>query len=60
MMKVKWKNMEITMQAGGLFLTRRRQSLCRAGGLIEVNSQFGQRYTNSMIKTMMWNYQGGK
>jgi len=32
-MKVKWKNIEMaTMQARGLFLTRRRQKLRRAGG----------------------------
>jgi len=29
-------------------------------GIIEVNSQFGQKYTNSMLKTIMWKYNGGK
>ena len=33
MMNMKWENMEMVMvQAGGLLLTRRRQSLRRAGG----------------------------
>jgi len=29
-------------------------------GIIEVNSQCGQRYTNSMLKAIMWDYIGGK
>ena len=29
-------------------------------GIIEVNSKFGRKYTNSELKTMMWNYNGGK
>jgi len=30
------------------------------GGIIEVNSNFGQFYTNGQLETMMWNYSGGK
>jgi len=29
-------------------------------GIKEVNSTFGQFYTNGQLKTMMWNYDGGK
>lgn len=29
-------------------------------GIIDINSKFGQRYTNSQLKEMMWNYNGGR
>jgi hypothetical protein len=29
-------------------------------GIVEVNSKFGQRYTNATLKKMMWNYAGGR
>jgi hypothetical protein len=29
-------------------------------GIKEVNSKFGQYYTNGQLKTMIWNYEGGK
>jgi hypothetical protein len=29
-------------------------------GIVEVNSNLGLKYTKKQLKTMMWNYNGGR